>query len=272
VVDHPPVFIDPLAKMILGPEGRARLDSDPWWGNRGVARSRLRAFLAVRSRVAEDRLTVAVDAGVRQYVVLGAGLDTFACRNPHPNLRVFEVDHPRTQAWKLERVRAGGLTPGSGTEFVPVDFELQSVAEELGRHGFDPASPTAVSWLGVVPYLEEHTVWTTLEWVAGIVGRGGHVAFDYGSKPHWWQFGRRAALRWLAARVAAAGEPLRTTLRPSEVRRRLLALGFSSVEDMDAGTLNRRYFAGRSDGLRVGGGAHLVIASGIGRSASSAAE
>lgn len=268
VIDRPPVFTDPLARLVLSPEGCARLDSDPWWGNRGVARSRLRAFLAVRSRVAEDSLAEAVEAGVRQYVVLGAGLDTFACRNPYRNLRVFEVDHPRTQAWKLDRLKAGGLTPSAGTEFVPVDFESQSVAQELAGHGFDAAGATAVSWLGVVPYLEEQTVWTTLEWIAGIVGRGGHVVFDYGSKPRWWQLRRRAALRWLAARVAAAGEPLRTTLRPSEVHRRLVSLGFASVEDMDAVTLNRRYFAGRTDGLRVGGGAHVVIAFGGDRPAS----
>ena len=261
VLDQPPVFVDPVARLLLSAEARSILDTDPWRGNRGAVLSRLRAFLAVRSRVAEDRLATAVAAGVRQYVVLGAGLDTFACRNPFPELRIFEVDHPRTQAWKLERLRAAGLTTSAGTVYVPVDFETQAVARELLDHGFDAAGPTALSWLGVVPYLEERTVWAALEWMAHVVGDRGHVVFDYGSEPRWWQFGQRAAVRRLAAHVAAAGEPFRTRLQPADVRRRLTAMGFTEVADLDSGELNRRYFAGRADGLRVAGSGHVVTAS-----------
>lgn len=260
VLDRPPVFDDPLARLVLGSEAQAILDTDPRRGNDGVASSYLRAFLAVRSRVAEDRVAAAVASGVRQYVVLGAGLDTFACRNPFPDLRVFEVDHPGTQAWKLERLRAAGLIASPKTVYVPVDFEAQTVARELAEHGFDPASPTAVSWLGVVPYLEERTVWATLEWAVGVVGAQGHIVFDYGSQPRWWQFGQRAVLRRLAARVAAAGEPFRTRLQPAYVRHRLTAMGFTAVTDLDSRELNRQYFVGRRDGLRVGGSGHVVIA------------
>ena len=255
------MFRDPVAKLLLSPEARLRLETDPWRGNRGVVLSRLRAFLAVRSRVAEDQLAAAVASGVRQYVALGAGLDTFACRNPFADLRVFEVDHPRTQAWKRSRLREAGLAVSAGTVFVPVDFEAQSLPLELSRHGFDNAGPTAISWLGVVPYLEEPTVWATLTWAVGVVGDRGHIVFDYGSEPKWWQIGQRAALRRLAARVAAAGEPFRTGLQPSRVRERLAFIGFRSVADLDSRELNRRYFAGREDGLRVGGTGHVVIAS-----------
>jgi methyltransferase (TIGR00027 family) len=261
VLDRPVVFCDPLARAVLSPEAQTVLDADPQRGGRGVFQSRLRAFLAVRSRVAEDQVGAAVASGVRQYVVLGAGLDTFACRNPFPELRVFEVDHPRTQAWKQERLRAAGVTPSAGTTYVPVDFESQIVARELMNHGFDPAEPTAVSWLGVVPYLEARTVWATLEWAAGVVGDRGHVVFDYGSVPRWWQFRQRAALWMLAARVAAAGEPFRTRLQPESLGRRLTSTGFATVVDMDARELNRRYFAERADGLRVAGSGHVVIAS-----------
>lgn len=264
VLDRPPVFSDPLARLVLSSEARASLDADPRRGSDGVVSSRLRAFLAVRSRIAEDRVAAAVASGVRQYVVLGAGLDTFACRNPFPDLRVFEVDHPGTQAWKRERLRAAGLIASQKTVYVPVDFETQTVARELEGHGFDPAGPTAISWLGVVPYLEERTIWATLEWAAGVVGALGHVVFDYGSEPRWWQLGQRAALRSLAARVAAAGEPFRTWLRPADVRRRLASIGFTAVSDLDSRELNRRYFVGRADGLRVGGGGHVVIAAGRG--------
>ena len=260
VLDRPPVFSDPLARVVLGSEAQARLDTDPRRGNDGVILSRLRAFLAVRSRVAEDRVASAVAAGVRQYVLLGAGLDTFACRNPFPDLRVFEVDHPGTQAWKLERLRAAGLIASPKTVYVPVNFETQTVARELVDHGFDPASGAAVSWLGVVPYLEEQTVWSTLEWAVGVVGALGHIVFDYGSEPMWWQFGQRIAVRNLAARVAAVGEPFRTRLQPAHVRRRLTSMGFTAVTDLDSRELNRRSFAGRGDRLRVGGSGHVVIA------------
>ena len=260
VLDRPPVFSDPLARLVLSPEAQASLEADPRQRSDGVVSARLRAFLAVRSRVAEDSVAAAVASGVRQYVVLGAGLDTFACRNPFPDLRVFEVDHPGTQAWKLERLRAAGLIASPKTVYVPVDFEAQTVARELVSHGFDPASPTAVSWLGVVPYLEEQTVWATLEWAAGVVGALGHIVFDYGSKPPWWRFGQRAAIRRLAARVASLGEPFRTWLKPAAVRHRLTSMGFRAVTDFDSSELNRRYFAGREDGLRVGGTGHVVIA------------
>jgi methyltransferase (TIGR00027 family) len=262
VLDRPPVFRDPLARAVLSPEAQSVLDPDPRRGGRGVFMSRLRAFLAVRSRVAEDQVVAAVASGVRQYVVLGAGLDTFACRNPFPELRVFEVDHPRTQAWKRERLRAAGLTPSAGTVYVPVDFESQIVARELVSHGFDAAGPTAVSWLGVVPYLEERTVWASLKWAAGVVGDRGHIVFDYGSVPRWWQISQRVALRMLAARVAAAGEPFRTRLQPEYLNRRLTSIGFATIVDLDARELNLRYFADRTDGLSVGGSGHVVIASG----------
>lgn len=260
VIDRPPVFSDPLGAMLLSEEARQQLARDPWWGNRGPARSSLRAFLAVRSRVAEDRLTAAVHAGVRQYVVLGAGLDTFACRNPFPELRVFEVDHPRTQSWKHERMRAAGLQASAGTTYVPVDFETQTVAHELAAKGFDADAPTAISWLGVVPYLEEATVWATLAWASGIVGGHGHVVFDYGRAPRWWQIGQRMAARRLASRVAHAGEPFRTLLEPAALRARLVSMGFTTIDDWDAKELDRRYFAGRADGLRVRGGGHVVTA------------
>ena len=261
MLDHPPVFADPFARLLLSDEARAILETDPGRGNRGALSSSLRAFLAVRSRIAEDRLAAAVGAGVRQYVLLGAGLDTFACRNPFPDLRVFEVDHPRTQAWKRERLAAAEVTLAPGTRFVPVDFERDSLSRSLAEHGFDPKASTAISWLGVVPYLEVATIWTTLAWAAAVVGDRGHIVFDYGSRPRWWQLGQRLALRALAGRVAAAGEPFRTTLRAGEVRERLLACGFAQVEDLDAAAMNREYFSDRADGLRLRGSGHVAIAS-----------
>jgi methyltransferase (TIGR00027 family) len=261
MLDRPVVFVDPLAKAVLSKEAQSILESDPSRGAHGKLALRLRAFLVVRSRVAEDCLVSAVAAGVRQYLVLGAGLDTFACRNPFPDLRVFEVDHPRTQEWKRARLKAAGLDATDRTTFVPVDFNTQTLPGALAESGFSDAEPTAISWLGVLPYLEEPAVWTTLEWSAAVTGRAGHIVFDYGTKPKLWQVGQWLAHRRLANRVAAAGEPFRTYLDADNLRNRLASYGFSSIVDLDAHELNKRYFADRSDGLRLGGSGHVVIAS-----------
>ena len=135
ILDRPLVLEDPLALRIIGPQQAAALEADPAAYDRGWGRG-LRAFLVARSRVAEDALAVAVAGGLRQYVVLGAGLDTFAYRNGHAaaGLRVFEVDYPATQAWKLlERLREGGSTSPRRRRIVPVDFERQRIVDELAR-------------------------------------------------------------------------------------------------------------------------------------------
>src|SRR5215469_1170715 len=138
ILDTPPVFDDPLALRIVGEERAAAVRADPQRFQTAERRA-LRAFVALRSRYAEDQLAAAVERGVRQYVILGAGLDTFAYRNPFPNgcLRIFEVDHPATQAWKRERLQQSGiLIPGDLT-FAAIDFEQQTLKDGLSEAGFD---------------------------------------------------------------------------------------------------------------------------------------
>src|SRR5581483_4020194 len=120
------------ALSIIGPDAAAKVPTD-----QPVESQSLRAFMAVRSRYAEDQLAAAFARGVRQYVVLGAGLDTFAYRNPYAGLRVFEVDHPATQGWKREQLRAAEIAVPENATFVPVDFERQSLVDCLGEAGFD---------------------------------------------------------------------------------------------------------------------------------------
>ncbi len=135
LLDQPKVLDDPLALRIIGTEAAEELRSNP---KEDHAFSRaFRAFMVARSRYAEDELARAVGHGVRQYVVLGAGLDTFAYRNPYPGLRVFEVDHPATQAWKREQLQAAGIAIPPSLTFVPIDFEQQTLADGLGQSGFD---------------------------------------------------------------------------------------------------------------------------------------
>ena len=126
----------------------------------------LRAFLVARSRYAEDALCTAVAQGVTQYVLLGAGLDTFAYRNPYSNLRVFEVDHPATQRWKQGLLATSNIPIPHNLTYVPVDFERQTLAAQLSAAGFDSTAPSFFAWLGVVPYLTLEAFRSTLRFVA----------------------------------------------------------------------------------------------------------
>src|SRR3984957_6851470 len=160
LLDQPKVLDDPLALRIIGTEAADDLRSNPK-EHHAFSRA-FRAFMAARSRYAEDELARAGPHGVTQYVVLGAGLDTFAYRNPHPGLRVFEVDHPSTQAWKREQLQAAGIAIPAALTFVPVDFERQTLADGLERGGFDDRAAAFFSWLGVTPYLTRDACMSTL--------------------------------------------------------------------------------------------------------------
>src|SRR5277367_6493660 len=149
--DAPPLVLDdPIAVPILGETYAEELRRTPTRPDRPFSVG-LRAFLVARSRYAEDTLARAVAQGITQYVLLGAGLDTFAHRNPYPQLRVFEVDHPATQQWKRELLETSGLPTPQNLTYAPVDFETQSLLQQLQAAGFDPTRPAFFAWLGVVP-------------------------------------------------------------------------------------------------------------------------
>jgi methyltransferase (TIGR00027 family) len=254
LLDDPPVFVDPLALRMVGPSAEAKLRANPRAHDRGFGSKPLRAFLVARSRVAEDELAAGVAArGVRQYVLLGAGLDTFAYRNPFAarGLRVFEVDHPATQAWKRARLAEVGIPTPPSLVFVAVDFARQDLGERLTASGHDAAVPTVFGWLGVTPYLEEEAVVGTLRRIAA-AAPASSVVFDYSVAPRALGFLERFAYRRLARRVASVGEPFRSGFEPARLAVLLRELGFVEVEDLGATELNRRFFAGRKDRLRVG--------------------
>ncbi len=259
VLDHPKVFDDPLALAIIGPETEERFIHGAPAAEQTASRT-LRAFVAVRSRLAEDQLAQAVAAGVRQYVVLGAGLDTFAYRNPHAALRVFEVDHPATQAWKREQLQAAAIAVPESLVFVPVDFERQTLAESLHASGLRPDAAAFFCWLGVVPYLTPRAFEETLATIAAMPAGSG-VVFDYAVDRSELNLRERLALDALSARVASAGEPFQLFFTAARMAEHLRQAGFARWDDLDRATLNARYFAGRSDGLAVGGRlARLVCA------------
>src|SRR3954451_5054292 len=255
VLDEPRVFEDPFALAIVGTDA-GDLRSDEKSQDR-VARV-MRAFMAARSRYAEDGLAAAFQEGTRQYVVLGAGLDTFAYRTPVPDLRVFEVDHPATQGWKRRRLEAAGIAIPESMTFAPVDFESQTLAEGLDRAGFQGDRKTFFSWLGVVPYLTRNAAMETLRFVASLPPRNG-IVFDYALPPESLDPVRRRALEALAAGVAAAGEPFQTFFDPPELEAELRRIGFAAFEDLGGEEINDRYFKARPDGLRVSGGIGRLI-------------
>jgi methyltransferase (TIGR00027 family) len=257
--DSPLVFPDPLAVAILGPDAGSRLrqDAQKHFERPSIA---LRAFVVARARVAEDEMTEAALRGVRQFVILGAGLDTFAYRNPATPVRVFEVDHPATQLWKRDALAAAGIGIPSSLTFAPVDFERQTLGDALSNAGFDASSPALFSWLGVTMYLTGDAFDSTLAFVASRP-TGTAVVFDYAMDPALLTPPEQQAFSRLEKRVAEAGEPFRTFVRPADLSERLAAAGFVSVEDLGASELNAGYFAGRADNLRVSSGAgRLVVA------------
>ena len=218
----------------------------------------MRAWLVARNRYAEDKLAEAVSREVQQYVLLGAGLDTFAHRNPHPSLRVFEVDHPATQRWKRELLATNGLSEPARLQYVPVDFERQSLADELKNGGLDFSAPTVFAWLGVVMYLTHAAFRGTLDFIANFPAGSG-VVMDYALPTHLLESPEREARELLAARVDSVGEPFQLFFSPPEMAAELVA--FKQVEDVDASELNARYFAGRRDQLNlIGRSGHIVSA------------
>jgi len=256
LLDQPRVLDDPLALRIIGSDAEEALRSDP---KEDHAFSRaFRAFMAARSRYAEDEVTRAVARGVTQYVVLGAGLDTFAYRNPHPGLRVFEVDHPDTQAWKREQLQTAGIAIPPSLTFVPIDFEQQTLANGLAQPGFNANTAAFFSWLGVTPYLTREACMTTLAFIAKLPAGSG-VVFDFAVDPALLNPGQRQALDALSKRVARYGEPLQLFFDPATLQDELKRLGFRRTEFLQGKELNARYFKDRKDGLLVRGGVgHLT--------------
>jgi methyltransferase (TIGR00027 family) len=251
------IFSDPLAVRILDESAEALLrdaEGEPW-------RRPMRIFIAARTRFAEDALAAAVAGGTRQLVVLGAGLDTFAYRNPFSDrVRVFEVDHPATQAWKRERLTAAAIPVPASLTFAPIDFERQTLPEGLAAAGFDPEQPAFFTWLGVIPYLTEDAIFSTLGFIAGLAGPS-HVVFDYADPPETLSPEARAYHDRRAARVEAIGESWITYFEAGKLHPRLLDLGFTAVEDLGPPQLAARFFPQRfAQGAVPDRGGHVLLA------------
>ena len=255
VLEHGFVFADPLALSILGPDA----DDAIALAKERPERRPLRLFIAMRSRFAEDLAGHSIARGVRQILVMGAGLDTFAYRLERTqDMRVFELDHPATQAEKRRGLTAAKIAEPAHVSYVAHDFERGSMIEALKVAGFDPGRRTFVIWLGVTPYLTEEAVFATLSEVARLPG-GAEVVFDYANPPHAIEeTAARDLHRELAERVAASGEPFRCYFDSAALHTRASTLGFSEIEDLDRAALIGRYLPNLPVAPRPGPGGHVV--------------
>lgn len=216
---------DPLAVPILG-VGAAELRAD---AAAHPERRSMRWFICARSRLAEDVTASAVTNGARQLIILGAGLDTFGYRNPHPALRVVELDHPATQEWKLELLRRAGID-ARATRHHPVDFERDDLAGIL-RDSVDVRRPVMVWWLGVTPYLTPTAVTATLLVLAGLPSVA--VVFDHASPVADLPADEHRRHQRRRDRVAALGEPWLSEYRPLDLAEHLAAIGFDRATPVD---------------------------------------
>jgi methyltransferase (TIGR00027 family) len=256
ILERGSIFSDALAVRIIGGNAEA-IARD---AAENPSRSKMRGFIAARTRFAEDSLGAAVAQGTTQLVILGAGLDTFAYRNPFgERLRVFEVDHPATQEWKRNLLKNAGIAIPNSLIYAPVDFERQTLIEGLSDATFDAAQKTFFTWLGVVPYLTAEAIWSTLSFIAGLPN-GSHVVFDYSDPPETLSAEMRAFHDERAARVKEIGEGWVSYFEADTLRTKLLALGFTEVEDLGPREIMNRYFPTRSR-IPPERGGHILRAS-----------
>ena len=264
LLDRPVVLEDPVAIPILGAETAAALRENPAAFETSAIDAYMRAFMAARSRFAEDHLDAARHAGVTQYVVLGAGLDTFAYRNPHASVRVFEVDHPDTQRLKRRRLQEAGIAVPESMRHVACDFVNQRWIDALTSAGFDERRPAVFAWLGVIMYLSRDAALGTLRDIASLPA-GTSAVFDYLVPAQMMPWLVRLYYRRRIRLLAKIGEPWTLFFRPDEIARDLREARFDEIEDLNGDAINRRFYTGRSDRLKVSQAGHVVVAQVRGR-------
>jgi methyltransferase (TIGR00027 family) len=258
-IDPPPhVLEDEIGLQMVAPgDGwRARPDMDPD-GTRGF-----RASIVARARFIEDLVAEQAGRGVSQYVLLGAGLDTFAQRRPEiaSRMRVFEVDQPGPQAWKRQRLTELGFGVPDWLRLVPVNFEQNgSWWQQLAVAGFDPGQPAVVASTGVSMYLSKDATAATLRQLAGLAP-GSTLAMTFLLPRDLLGDADRSGLQAADQGARASGTPFVSFYAPQEMLAMAREAGFAGVQHVSGASLGERYFAGRSDGLRPSTGEDFVVA------------
>ncbi|MHB8066684.1 MAG: class I SAM-dependent methyltransferase [Desulfobaccales bacterium] len=219
-----------------------------WMQNAGAP-----AIVLGRARFSEELLEQAVKEGVRQYVILGAGMDTFAWRRPDllAHLEVFEIDHPSTQTHKRQRLREVGLEPPAHLHFLPVDFGEDNLAAALQRSAYDKEAPTFFSWLGVTYYLPRGAICSTWRAISEAAPPGSAVVFDYLDTDAYDPARVSRRVQIMMEIVTRVGEPMITGFDPAALAADLAREGLRLQENLDPGAIQERFFKGRSDGYHA---------------------
>ena len=262
------VELDPPPHVLVDELGLRLADPDPGWRDRPdmhpLGTRPFRASIVARARFVEDLVAAQLEQGVEQYVILGAGLDTFVQRRPElaARLRVFEVDQPGPQAWKRQRLVELGLGVPDGLRLVPVDFEAgASWRDQLVAAGFDRTRPAVVASAGVSMYLTREANLATLREVAELAP-GTTLATTFIWPLELAEPDARPGLERAAQGARASGTPFLSYFTAAEMVELARSAGFTRAEHVSAAMLTERYFAGRPDGLRPPYNAEeLIVAS-----------
>ena len=250
--DDPKILVDPFACAFAGYSSDEEMlkdhDADPharfpWY----------RTQFVLRNRLAEDELAEAVSRGLKQYVILGAGLDSFAYRKRDlmRSLHVYEVDHPASQTWKRRRVAELGLEAPTSLHYAPIDFERQSLTDGLIAAGLDRSEVTFFSWLGVTQYLTRDAIQRTLREIAAISTAGTTLVIGFIAPASSLSDDDAPALIESVEVAARVGEPWLSFFTSTEMQEQLIQAGFSSVEHFGPEKASARYLLGRTDGSRL---------------------
>jgi methyltransferase (TIGR00027 family) len=260
-----PILQDDWAVELLTEENRSRVHASTSEASLqvtpGFDASPIFAIGVACLRYAEDEVERCVARGIDQYLVLGAGFDTFALRkgNLSAGLRVFEVDHPDVQALKRQRIAASSREPARMPHFVPVDFETSSLLPQVGESAFDASRPAVLSWMNTIPYLSEAATTATLRELHSLLAAGSRIVFNYGADvpltPD-----QLAFLSSLARVIEGKGEPTRSRWNPERFEALLADIGFEVVEHATEQDLTKRYFEGRPDGMKPGVPGRVITA------------
>jgi len=264
---EPKILHDPVAVRLLDADVLQQIRSNPARSEEPLIKG-LRSHVVLRSRYAEERMAQAVQRGVRQCVILGAGFDTFAYRRPDwaHSVRIYEVDHRATQEDKRHRLQSAGIPIPANLEFVAIDFELVSLREGLQTSALNFSEPAFFSCLGVLVYLSREVADAIFQLVSAFPA-SSEIVFTF-STPDSSLSNNDAESRTALAKLASAlGEPWKTHFEPQTLMRDLRALGFSVISFLSSEAADQIYFQSRNDGLRAprrGGIGAAIVGSHVG--------
>ena len=267
--DEPKIFNDTIARQLMtdeeykqiagymlggidffAPEKKPEL-SDPEEALKWIVQTQLAPTPLARMRYCEDMLANAVRMGVKQYVILGAGMDTFAYRNPEmlSKIHVFEVDHPETQQLKKQKIEIAGLSKPANLHYVPMDFTKDNLADKLQKAGFQFQNRTFFSWLGVTYYLSKEQNQTILKNISSMVPKGSSIVFDYADNNLFQSKVKR--VQNMVSMAQASGEPMKSCYNYHELEKALEEAGMLIYEHLSTSEIEERFFKGRNDYLHA---------------------